>query len=252
MIWELICEVKKDLPASNFIDSPLDIIEKNIADMIGADGMIYLPIDDTTKAFGADKDYFYWYPFGGPHPVRGKQPIFPKRDKQILEKVRICIFASGKGTYVQDIIEGINTKEIHAEIVSIVTNKKEAPVLERAKKYKIPTQLFMYNDKLSNKDSRKKYDQQLLEYVKTVKPDFILLSGWQLVLGDALLKELQKLQVPVINQHPGLLTDKEEATIGTSRGPIPVMRGAHVSKETFDSKVQVGGISVHQILPGDK
>jgi amidophosphoribosyltransferase len=243
---------KKDLPASDFITSPLEIIEKNIADIIGADGMIYLPIDDTTNAFGADKDYFYWYPFGGPHPVRGKQPVFPKLNKQISEKVKICVFASGKGTYVQDIIEGINTNEINAEIVSVVTNKEDAVVLEKAKKYKIPTKLFTYKDKLTNKDARKKYDQQLFEYVKTVKPDFVFLSGWQMVLGDTFLKELQKLQIPVINHHPGLLTDKEEPTIATSRGPITVMRGSHVSKETFDSKVQVGGISVHQVLPGDK
>ncbi len=243
---------KKDLPASDFIDSPFETIERNIADMIGADEMIYLPIEETTKSFGADKDYFYWYPFGGPHPIRSKHPEFPKLNKQISEKVKMCIFASGKGTYVQDIIDGIANKEIDGEIVSIVTNKEDAQVLEKAKKSKIPTQIFTYKDKLSNKDARKKYDQQLLEYVKTVKPDFVFLSGWQMVLGDEFINELQKLQIPIINQHPGLLTNKEEATLATSRGPISVMRGAHVSKETFDSKVQVGGISVHQVLPGDK
>ncbi|HEX8931551.1 MAG TPA: amidophosphoribosyltransferase, partial [Patescibacteria group bacterium] len=86
---------KKDLPASDFKDEPFSIIEKNIATIIGADGMIYLPIEETTKAFGADKDNFYWYPFGGSHPIRNQQKPFPKLSHKINAKVKICIFASG-------------------------------------------------------------------------------------------------------------------------------------------------------------
>lgn len=242
---------KKDLPASDFRDSPFEIIEKNIASIIGADGMIYLPIDDVTKAFGADKDYFYWYPFGGPHPIRSKHPEFSKHNRQISGKVKICIFASGKGTFVPDIIDGINNNEIDAEIVSIVTNKEDAPVLEKAKKYHIPTELLAYKEKLSDKKARETYEQQLLEYIKSIKPDFIFLSGWQMILGDTFLKGVQNLQISVINHHPGLLTNDNSETISTSRGPIPVMRGSHVTKETFDKKLQVSGITVHQVLPGD-
>jgi amidophosphoribosyltransferase len=243
---------KKNLPASDFIDSPFEIIEKNIANIIGADGMIYLPIDDTTKAMGGKKEYFYWYPFGGPHPVRDKQPVFPRLKKKIEGKPKICVFISGKGTFAQDIIDGIKNHDINAEIISVVSNKEDAYGLTRAKDNNIPTKIIAYSGKLSDKDARKKYDQQLLEHVKTIKPDMIFLSGWQMVLGETFLKELQKLQIPVINQHPGLLTNREEDFVATSRGKIPVMRGAHVSKETFDKKLQVSGISVHQILPGDK
>lgn len=242
---------KKDLPASEFIGSPTEIIEKNIADMIGADQMIYLPIDETAKAFGADKEYFYWYPFGGAHPIRSQHPEFPKRKKQIGEKVKICIFASGKGTYVQDIIDGIESNELDAEIVSIVTNKKDALVLQKAMKHKLQTKIIEYTGKLSDKKARKAYDQQLLEYIKTLNPDLVFLSGWQMIIGAEFLKELQKLQIPVINHHPALLTSNNADTIATSRGPIPVLRGSHVAKDAFDQKLQVGGISVHQILPGD-
>src|SRR6185369_1292323 len=242
---------KKELPASDFIDIPFEIIEKNIADMIGADEMIYLPIDETAKAFGGDKDYFYWYPFGGAHPIRSKHPEFPKRNKQIGEKIKICIFASGKGTYVQDIIDVIKTKDINAEIVSIVKNKEDTEVLDRAKKYKIPTKLLPYTGSLSDKAARKKYDQQLFDYIKTITPDIILLSGWQLILGDTFVKQAQALQIPVINHHPALLSKNNADTIATSRGPIPVIRGGHVSKDAFDQKLQVSGISVHQVLPGD-
>ncbi|HSA83560.1 MAG TPA: formyltransferase family protein [Patescibacteria group bacterium] len=242
---------KKDLPASEFEKSPFEIIERNIADMIGADEMIYLPIDETTKAFGADKDYFYWYPFGGSHPIRSKHAEFPKKDKQIGNKIKLCIFASGKGTYVQDIIDGINSNEIDAEIVSIVTNKKDAPVIQKAKKHKLQTKIIEYIGKQSDKKTRAAYEQKLLNYIKTINPDLILLSGWQLILGDTFLKATQNLHIPIINHHPALLTNKNEKTIATSRGPIPVLRGSHVGEDAFKQKLQVGGISVHQILPGD-
>ena len=242
---------KKDLPASDFEKNPVEIIEKNIAKMIGADEMIYLPIDETTKAFGADKDYFYWYPFGGPHPLRSKHKALPKRKKSITNQVKICLFASGKGTYVQDIINGIESGDIDAEIVSIVTNKKDAPVLQKAKKHNIPTKILAYTGKKSDKKARAVYEQQVLAYVKTISPDLIWLSGWQLILSEKFLKETQKMQIPTINQHPALLSQTNQNTVTTSRGPIPVLRGGHVGQDAFDRRFQVSGVTIHQILPED-
>jgi len=79
----------------------------------------------------------------------------------------------------------------------------------------------------------------------------ILLSGWLFILSDSFLKEMQKLQIPVINHHPALLTNDSATTVKTSRGIIPVLRGESVWQETFAKKLPVSGISVHQVLPGD-
>ncbi|MBI5122524.1 hypothetical protein HZA75_01570 [Candidatus Roizmanbacteria bacterium] len=242
---------KKDLPASDFKDEPFSIIEKNIAQIIGADEMIYLPIDETTQAMGGKKEFFYWYPFGGPHPIRSKHPVFPKLNKAITKKPKICIFASGHGTYVQDIIDSIENKELDAEIVALVSNHKDAFALTRAKKHNISTKVFTYEGNLKDKISRLQYDQKLLKYIKGIQPDLILLSGWQMILGEPFLKETQKLQIPVINQHPALLTNDNSDHVATSRGLIPVLRGSHVTKDAFEQKLQASGISIHQILPGD-
>lgn len=242
---------KKDLPASDFQDSPLEIIEKNIASIVGADGMIYLPIDDTTKAMGGDKEYFYWYPFGGPHPIRSKQQVFPKLKQPIGAKPKICVFISGKGTFLQDIIDGIANKEIKAEITCVLSNKKDAYGLVRAAEHNISTKIMEYEGKLTDKEARKNYEEQLVAFVEEMKPNLIILSGWQMVLSDTFLKAMQKKEIAVINQHPGLLSSKNEETVATSRGLIPVMRGAHVAQETFDKKLQVSGITIHQVLPGD-
>lgn len=242
---------KKDLPAAKFAKKPMDVIEKQIAQHITADAMIYLPIEETCLAMGGTKEDFYWYPFGGPHPMRGKQQIFTKLKKSVNDKVKICIFASGKGTNVQDIIDGIKNGEMDAEIISIVSNKEDAYVLSRAKKYTIPTQLIPYKGKMSDRVARRKYDQTLLSYIKTIKPDLIFLSGWQIVLGQDFLQQTQKMQIPTINHHPALLSTDTSKTLATSRGPIAVLRGGHVGQYAFDQKFQVSGITAHQVLPGD-
>ena len=62
----------------------MEMARLKIAELINADGVDYLPIEETTKAMGGTIDDFYWYPFGGPHPIRGKQNVFPKMKKILL------------------------------------------------------------------------------------------------------------------------------------------------------------------------
>ncbi|HEX8931823.1 MAG TPA: formyltransferase family protein, partial [Patescibacteria group bacterium] len=145
----------------------------------------------------------------------------------------------------------IEKKELDAEIVSVISNHQDAFALVRAQKHNLPTKVIIYQNKINDKIARNEYDQQILNYVKEINPDLILLSGWQMILGEPLLKQLQKLQIPVINQHPALLTSNHVNEVATSRGLIPVLRGSHVAKDAFEQKLQVSGISIHQILPGD-
>lgn len=242
---------KKDLPASDFIDSPFEIIEKNIAKQIGADGMIYLPIDDTCKAMGGKKEYFYWYPFGGPHPVRSKQQVFRKLKKNIVGKPKICVFISGNGTNLQKIIDEIESGDMNAEITAVISNKSDAYGLTRAKKHKIPAIAIPFTGSLKDKKARKVYEEKLLKEVEKVNPDLILLSGWMFVLSDSFVKKMQDLQIPIINHHPAILSTEEDETVATSRGKVPVIRGHHGFKDTFEANIPVGGITVHQILPGN-
>ena len=56
--------------------------------------------------------------------------------------LRVGVLASGRGTALQAVIDsceaGVSTGGVNAEVVLVVTNKKEAPVRERAKKHGIP------------------------------------------------------------------------------------------------------------------
>jgi len=242
---------KKELPASKFEKEPLDVIEKKVAEHVGADAVFYLPIEETTKAFGGKPKDFYWTPFGGPHPIRGKQEVFPKRKHLITGKPKISIFISGGGTNLQGMIDMIKKGDLNAEIVSVVSNNPDAYGLERAKKSKIPTFVLAYTGKRTDKKAREQYEKELLKHIEKVKPDLIQLAGWNFVFGETFLKQTQKLQIPVINQHPALLTNKKSETIATSQGIIPVFRGGHVIQEPFKQNYPVSGFTVHQVLPSD-
>lgn len=243
---------KKNLPASQFVKQKFEKIEENIAELIGADRVIYLPIEETTKAMGGTPRDFYHTPFGGPHPIKGKQEVFPKRKNKIEHKAKICMFISGKGTFMQDIIDSVEKGEIAAEITGVISNKRDALGITRAQKHHIPTIIAEYKGKLKDTEARKQYEEVLVNEIKRMKPDVILLTGWQMILGDAFLNAMHKMEIPVINHHPALLTDDASETITTSRGTIPVLRGGSVWQDAFDKKLPVSGLSVHQVLPGDK
>lgn len=242
---------KKDLPAAKFGKLPLEKIEKNIAELIDADAVVYLPIEETTKAMGGTQKNFYYTPFGGPHPIRDKQEVFPKRVGKTTGKQKICVFLSGAGTNLQKIIDQIEDGEIDAEITEVISNKSDAFGLIRAKRHNIATCTLPYTKKLTDKEARRAYEKQLIKEIQRITPDLILLSGWTFVLSDTFLKAVQHMGITVINHHPALLSSNFSDQVVTSRGMIPVIRGPHGCKDAFENNLPVSGITVHQVLPGD-
>lgn len=242
---------RKELPASQWQDEPFDVIEKNVADAIDADGVVYLPIEETAKAFGGKRDKFYHYPFGGPHPIRGKQYEFPKKKRKIKTKAKIAVFISRRGMNLKEIIRLVNKGEIAAEIVGVISSREDAYGLTAAKENKIPSFIAPFTGRIDDKENRKAYDKKLFDIIKKVTPDIIVLAGWTFVLGDEFLRKSADLEIPVLNLHPALLTDGREETVATSRGRIPVIRGARAIKEAWDKHLQVSGVTVHQVLPNN-
>ena len=240
---------KNELPAAKFEKKPLEVIEQKMAEHVGADAFVYLPVEVTTKAFGGTPKDFYYTPFGGPHPIRGKQEVFKKMQKAVKRKIKIAVFISGNGTNLQKVIDTIEAGELDAEIVSVVANKSDAYGLERAKKHNIPAVPLPYEGKLKNQQDRKHYEEKLMREIETYEPDLVLLSGWMFVLSDSFTSFLQKKEIPLINHHWALLTQDAKNYVRTSRGQIPVFRGHHGFIETYNANVPVSGITVHQILP---
>ncbi len=108
-------------------------------------------------------------------------------------KKRIVIFASGSGTNAENIIKYFQRTQF-AEVVLVLSNKKDAKVLERANNLKVKAIPFTKDELFS--------EIGILEILKESKPDLIVLAGFLLKFPEIILKEFPN---KVINIHPALL-----------------------------------------------
>jgi phosphoribosylglycinamide formyltransferase-1 len=138
---------------------------------------------------------------------------------------KLAIFASGSGTNAQNIIEYfLNSKKINISLV--LSNNKEAYVLERAKKFNITTLTFTANE-LKNTDV-------VLNKLKEFQIDFIVLAGFMLMIPEnILIKYYNK----IINIHPALLPK-----FG-GKG----MFGIRVHKAVINAGEKESGITIHYV-----
>jgi phosphoribosylglycinamide formyltransferase-1 len=105
----------------------------------------------------------------------------------------IAIFASGSGTNTQNIIEYFkNDTDINVRI--IVSNKKDAYVLERAHKLGVQAVVF----------GKEKWQtgEEILSLMKENEIDYIILAGFLLKVPQALIDAYPQ---RIMNIHPALL-----------------------------------------------
>jgi phosphoribosylglycinamide formyltransferase-1 len=106
--------------------------------------------------------------------------------------IRLVILASGSGSNAENIVHHLkNSKKI--TVNSILTNKKDAKVLERAHKLNIPSQYFSRKDFLEG--------ETVLSYLKE-NADYIILAGFLLKVPENIIKTFPD---RIINIHPALL-----------------------------------------------
>lgn len=114
---------------------------------------------------------------------------------------RLAVLISGNGSNLQALIDAIRQKILPAEIVTVVSNRKEAFGLQRAEKAGIPTHYFPLKPYRETDRTRRDYDADLAALLKPYQPDWIVLAGWMHILSNAFL---QKFPYRVINLHPAL------------------------------------------------
>lgn len=114
---------------------------------------------------------------------------------------RLAVFISGSGTNLQAILEAIAGGRLAAEVVLVVSNRKAAFGLTRARRAGAPTLYFPLKPYRQAQKSREAYDADLAEQVRAYQPDLIVLAGWMHVLSPAFLNHFPQ---RVINLHPAL------------------------------------------------
>lgn len=115
-----------------------------------------------------------------------------------------------------------------AEVVCVLSDKKKALVLERAKKYHVAA-IVVTKKKLEDRTS---FEQKMILQLKDFRPDWIVLAGFMRLLGPHFLRTYDK---KIINIHPSLL---------------PLFPGVDGYGEAFRFQPRESGCTVHYVDEG--
>tara|TARA_B100000886_G_scaffold200036_2_gene138012 strand:+ start:611 stop:1192 length:582 start_codon:yes stop_codon:yes gene_type:complete len=136
----------------------------------------------------------------------------------------IILFSSGNGSNVEKICDYFEENS-KVSISRIFTNNPKAGVIQRAKRFRIPVQVF-------NKKEFK--EDHLLKQVVLLKPNLIILSGFLWKIGENWVNTFPK---QIINIHPALLP----------RYGGKGMYGEYVHNAVMANNEKQTGITIHYV-----
>ena len=140
-------------------------------------------------------------------------------------KVRLAVFASGTGSNADKICQYFQQHPTIA-VTLIVTNRKNAGVLQVASRYNIDSKVIPATDWT--------WAEKVLPLLKENEITHIILAGFLLLIPSWLVNEFQG---RIINIHPALLPKYG------GKG----MYGMHVHQQVKNSNDTVSGITIHII-----
>ncbi|KAK2738148.1 hypothetical protein FQN55_000768 [Onygenales sp. PD_40] len=162
-----------------------------------------------------------------------------------MNPTKLTVLISGNGSNLQAVIDEIRSGSLPATILRVISNRKDAYGLERARKADIPTQyhnLVKYKkqhpaDEQGVKLAREEYDQELARLILEDKPDMVVCLGFMHVLSPAFLDPIKLAKVKIINLHPALP--------GEFTGANAIER-AHSA--WLEGKVDHTGVMIHDVI----
>lgn len=141
---------------------------------------------------------------------------------------KFAVFASGSGTNFQAINDAVQEEKLPGEAVLVVTDKPGALIVERAEKAGIEVLAI----KPAGFPSKAVYEQLILEKLRELDVEWIVLAGYMRLIGDVLLAAFPN---RIINIHPSLL---------------PAFPGKDAIGQAMDHGVKVTGVTVHYVDAG--
>lgn len=140
--------------------------------------------------------------------------------------INAAIFASGEGTNAENLFKYF-ANDPRIKIKLVVTNRDDAGVIARARKYNKNVQIV-------SKAALENYTDKLIEFLKVEKIDLIILAGFLLKIP---LKFIEAFPDRILNIHPALLPKHG------GKG----MFGSNVHKAVIQNKELESGITIHYV-----
>ncbi|HEX8251996.1 MAG TPA: phosphoribosylglycinamide formyltransferase [Thermoanaerobaculia bacterium] len=137
--------------------------------------------------------------------------------------MRLAILLSGRGSNFQAIHEAVQRGALDAQIVCVISNRPDAPGLERAREYGYDAHSLDHKT-FAN---RAAHEAAVLEVLDAARPDFIALAGYMRLLSATFIERWRN---RIVNIHPSLL---------------PSFPGVDAQAQAVAYGVKVAGCTVH-------
>ncbi|MEM2144103.1 MAG: phosphoribosylglycinamide formyltransferase [Candidatus Jordarchaeaceae archaeon] len=145
--------------------------------------------------------------------------------------MNIGVLVSGRGTNLQAIIDAVESGYIKAKISVVISNRKDAPALQRAREHGIDAVFVdpqeFWKDKEHREEKRVEYDKKIIAELEKRKVDLVLLAGYMLMLSPYFVNKYKN---RIMNIHPSLL---------------PSFPGVNAQKQALEYGVKYTGATVH-------
>ncbi len=136
---------------------------------------------------------------------------------------RLGVLISGRGSNLQSIIDAVDNGQLEAEIAVVISNKKDAKGLARARQAGIETVVLSHQDY----PSRETFDLAVVDELRARDVGLVCLAGFMRLLSPAFIKAFPN---AILNIHPSLL---------------PAFVGLDAQEQAWCYGAKVAGATVH-------
>ena len=139
----------------------------------------------------------------------------------------IGILLSGRGSNFEAIASNVAAGKIPAKIALVISNREQAPGLQRARKLGLKTLLIPSKGK-----EREAYDREVVAALKEAQVALVCLAGFMRILSPYFVRSFPG---RILHIHPALL---------------PAFPGLDAQKQALDYGVKFTGCTVHIVDEG--
>ena len=142
--------------------------------------------------------------------------------------IKLGVLISGNGSNLQAIIDAILRGDLKAEVRLVISNRADAPGLERARRHGIETAVIDHR----RVPSREDFDRAILAALRDRAVELVALAGFMRLLSPVMLDAFPG---RIMNIHNSLL---------------PSFPGIHGPKDALEYGVKIAGCTVFFVTPG--
>lgn len=146
----------------------------------------------------------------------------------MADTLNLGVLVSGRGSNLQSIIDAIEGGRLDGRVTVVLSDRKEAFGLERARRHDIAAEFV----DPGLHAGREQYDVELAKRLRERDVELVVLAGFMRILGPSLIESFRN---RIMNIHPALL---------------PSFPGLHVQSKALEHGVKFSGCTVHFVDSG--